>query len=305
MVSIRPMLPDDAGVVRALDSASFSHHARQTGRAWPLPLRTRANFLASLALHPQGCFVAEGDRPVGYAFSRHWGRLGWVGALGVQPELRGYGIGQRLLAAGVAALKAAGCTTIGLETMPDSPYNLGVYCRAGFRPVYPTVILEKEIIRPEAAPRFTVLRCLESEIDAVTRISMAARPGLDYAPEVRNALEFGWGSLLFIGEPEPWGIALVRTEPTHEGAAEPVAPVVFLAISPSARDRVPEALAAIEAFAGERGFQRLRIAAPSADWPTLRALLVLGCQVTRLSPRMHYTGPDGAPPGVDCYRWAM
>jgi GNAT superfamily N-acetyltransferase len=66
-------------------------------------------------------------------FFRVWGKLGWIGTFGVDPDCHGLGIGKKLLTHAIESLENAGCTTIRLETMPDSPNNVGLYARSGFK----------------------------------------------------------------------------------------------------------------------------------------------------------------------------
>ena len=56
--ALRPMLPEDADAVRALDAKAFAPFFQRLGSD-SVPSRTRENILASLAMDPQGCFVAE------------------------------------------------------------------------------------------------------------------------------------------------------------------------------------------------------------------------------------------------------
>jgi carbamate kinase len=147
---IRPMLPDDADAVRAADLRAFGPYF-QLKRIEHMPMRTHRNVAGCLALYPAGCFVAEEDGIAGYVFSRVWGAIGWIGVFGVTADRPGQGIGGQLLAAAIESLRGSGCTTIGLETMPDSPSNVGLYAGRGFRRVVasprPKKIIELEAIR--------------------------------------------------------------------------------------------------------------------------------------------------------------
>ncbi|MEK6778963.1 MAG: GNAT family N-acetyltransferase, partial [Candidatus Deferrimicrobiota bacterium] len=119
MLRLRQMLSADADEVRRVDLLAWQDILPAKLRLTP---RTRENILACRAVFPAGCLVAETrGRMIGFIFSRRWGTLGWVGTFGVLPEARGAGIGQRLLARAVAALKKSGCREIGLETMETSP----------------------------------------------------------------------------------------------------------------------------------------------------------------------------------------
>ena len=170
MVSIRRMTLEDIEAVSQLDVLAFTAYSRQRGHSGPLPARSYGNVLACLNLNPTGCFVAETDKPVGYIFTRAWGTTGWIGTFGVHPDYQGQGMGRSLLAAAVEHLQRARCTTVGLETMSDSPYNVGFYSRFGFLLTFPTVLLAKEIGAVATAPAYTLLTQLEAgeALSAVT-----------------------------------------------------------------------------------------------------------------------------------------
>mgnify|MGYP005843237173 CR=1 FL=1 len=297
MVSIRHMRPDDADAVRALDALAFAAAAP----------RTRENVFACLALNPLGCFVAEDGGPVGYVFSRRWGQVGWVGTFGVHPCRRGRHIGLELLQAALASLQAAGCTTIGLETMPDSPYNVGLYARAGFRLTFPTLTLTRRTRPPLRPPPYALLSQVgeEAGLAAARQTSLAAWPGLDYGPEAANARRFAWGQTLLIGWPAPWALALVRTAPRREGPAESVADVSALAVAAPARAQLPQALQAVDAFAADERLGAVRLAVNASDGAALQTLLAQGFRVAHVRLRMLLQGESVCPPGVDLSRWAM
>ncbi len=305
MAVIRPMRVEDVDAVRELDVRAFAAYARRFGPG-PNHPRTRENVIACRALNPAGCFVAEEDAPVGYIFSRVWGKLGWIGVFGVAPDRHGHGVGHQLLAAAIAGLQAAGCTTIGLETMPENYYNVGFYTRSGLRPAYATLALEKPVQAPAQPPLVGLLSDLgERGLAAVSEVSRSAIPGLDYAVEARNAQLFAWGETLLIGWPEPWAAAIVRTVAKREGIARCPADVAALAVRAGARERVGEALGAVETFAATQGLQTVRVTVNSADRPTLSTLLTRGFRVVLVALRLMIEGEYGCPPGVELSRWAM
>jgi len=306
-VTIRPMHPDDADAVRELDVQAFATYFGGLGRNEPTPPRTRENILACLALDPGGCFVAEASSPVGFIFGRRWGGLGWIGVFCVHPDRQGQGVGRRLLSRAVEHLEAVGCGLIGLETMPGSTYNVGFYARSGFRPTHTTLIVEKAVQMPPGGPPAALLSQLDRgpALAAVTEVSQAALSGLDYAVEASNAAEFGWGETLLVAWPDPWAVAIVRTAAKREGPARAVADVAALAIRGGARSRLPEALQVLEAFAGERGLEQVRLAVNAADWATAEALLARGFRVSHLGLRLLGKGEYACPPAVELSRWAM
>jgi ribosomal protein S18 acetylase RimI-like enzyme len=87
------------------------------------------------------------DEAVGFIFSRTWGKVGWFGTFSVLPKFQGQGIGQQLVAASINYLHESGVRVIGLETIPESPYNLnrGLYHKTGFRSRLLTFLLTKSL----------------------------------------------------------------------------------------------------------------------------------------------------------------
>ena len=147
MPTIRKMTERDIDSVRAVDAAGFGAWWKQVkGEEAILPPRKRSNLLACLAKGGEGSFVAEQDgKVIGFIFSRTWGKVGWFGAFAVLPEFQGNGIGKELMAASLDFLRSANLSVIGLETMPEVPYNLGLYLRQGFEARYPTLLLSRQL----------------------------------------------------------------------------------------------------------------------------------------------------------------
>jgi GNAT superfamily N-acetyltransferase len=285
---------------------AFTEYVRQKGYDGPMHPRKERNVLACLNLNPAGCFVAEEDDPVGYIFSRTWGTTGWIGTFGVHPDIQGRGIGRSLLSAAVEHLRASGCTTVGLETMSDSPYNVGFYSRSGFLLAYPTVLLEKELGQVSGAPAFGVYSQLEEEaLSAITEISQAACPGLDCAPEAANAREYEWGETLLLGLPNPWAFAIVQTVARGEGPATPTADAGVLVLKSKAEEDLAEALQAVEAYGHGRGLERLSLAVNAADGEALRLVLDRSFRVKSAVLRMIFEGKQSPPVGRVLCKWLM
>ena len=302
---VRPMLPADIDAVRDADLRAFGPYYRQK-RYERMPPRTRENLLACRALHPAGCFVAEDGGVAGYVFSRAWGKVGWIGVFGVAAERQGRGIGRELLAAAIASLEHAGCATIGLETMPDSPNNVGLYAGRGFRPAVPTLTLARTVRAHPGAPAVMLLsQTGEAGLTAVTDVSHAALAGLDLAVEARNAAEFGWGETLLFGWPDPWAAAVVRTVAKREGDTDAWGNPQCVVVAPEARLRFGAVLQALEAFAAERGATEIVVPVNAVDWTTLQMALAAGYRVTHVALRMLIKGEYPCPPGVELSRWGM
>ena len=307
MVSIRRITPTDLEVVSQLDALAFTSYCRKTGYDGPVHQRTHGNVLACLNLNPTGCFVAETDRLVGYIFTRIWGTIGWIGTFGVHPDCQGQGVGRKLLTAAVEHLQEVSCNTIGLETMSDSPYNVGFYSRYGFLLTFPTVLLVKETRSVAMASPYTVLSQLENEegLSVITQISQAACPGLDYALEVSNAREYKWGETLLVGWPQPWAFAIVRTTPKREGSLESTADISVLVIRSNAAERLREALRAVEAFVQRRGLGQMGLAVNTADGEVLQQALGYGFRVSAVVLRMIFEGKYTRQTGRVLSNWLM
>lgn len=306
MLTIRQMQPKDADHVRQLEVLSFSPYFRQTGREREILIRSQNNILASIAVNPSGCFVAENDSLVGFVFTRKWGRIGWLGTFGVHPDHQNQGIGHKLLSRAISHLEKSKCKIIGLETMPDSPYNVGLYARACFQPIPPTLILEKHITSYGNGSNLVDLDSL-TEKDGLLQIKELcnqAHKGLSYTVEVQNAGTFGWGKTLFINPPAPWGFAIIRTKPRFEESKEDVTEVTAMVTTPKTHSRLNELVSEVETYAFEYGFSKIRIPVNATDWEALQSLLIMHFRVVNLSLRMLYLG-SYHPKGVDLSRWAM
>lgn len=297
---IRAMQPTDVDAVRELDSQAFTPYVRKTGRGDSVPLRNRDYVLASLAINLLGCLVAESDGITGYVFSRRWGKVGWIGTFGVHPDKQGQGIGQKLLKASADNLKNQGCEIIGLETMVDSPYNLGLYAKYGFRPNFTTFRLTKKVESVNARPSFVSINDIEPEkgLEAVSEISNAALHGLDYACEAQNALDYGWGETILIGWPESWAVAIIMPAGSY-------AVVRALVIHPRAKDRISEAVQSINAWACDHNLVDMLLQINTVDWSTLQLLFADRLRVTQIMQRMLLKGSYQKPDGVDMSSWVM
>jgi ribosomal protein S18 acetylase RimI-like enzyme len=102
-----------------------------------LPIeRIRAFVQDSVAADAAQFVALDGDRVVGWAdifpawppVLAHCGSLG----MGVHPDYRGQGIGERLLSACIAKARAKGITRIELETRIDNSRAIGLYEKLGF-----------------------------------------------------------------------------------------------------------------------------------------------------------------------------
>jgi ribosomal protein S18 acetylase RimI-like enzyme len=325
-VIIRQMREEDADAVREVDAVAFYAWERGVrGEGARLNRRTRTNVLVCREKDPDGCFVAEGPAPsavegsgrvVGFIFSRTWGGVGWFGTFGVLPEYQGQGIGQRLIAASLEYLRRDPQRVIGLETMPDSPYNLGLYLRCGFQARLPIFLLSKELERPTAGdadlPRWssadagTQERWLADLREATGQIM----PRLDYTKEISLTARHRLGETLLLTDgSRAVGLSTVWLVGACESWGQEQASVQALALHPAHTGE--EALRAItsasEALARSRGKQKLILPVNARHAWALEQLLRLGYRVERAGVRMVLKGTDDGPATdrrVNCARWA-
>src|SRR5206468_4240283 len=96
------------------------------------------------------------------------GAEGWMGPLAVRPDRQGTGVGKTVVRTAADWLIDRGVSTLGLETMPRTPENIGFYARLGFAPGFLTVTLTNEIAtRGHPAPVLLSKRSA-AEKDATT-----------------------------------------------------------------------------------------------------------------------------------------
>ena len=131
---VRRMTLADLKEVCRIDRDAFQAYRRARRQLTrPLRLRTPANMQTALRRPFPGVVIeAPPEGPVvGYCFTHVWGKLGWLGTLGITPRRQGLGLGRAVIAGGLALLREAGCTTLALETMPESGKNLALYLSLG------------------------------------------------------------------------------------------------------------------------------------------------------------------------------
>ncbi|MGD9763988.1 MAG: GNAT family N-acetyltransferase [Candidatus Binatia bacterium] len=150
---------------------------------------------------PGGSFIALDDRdqPVGYIFTRTFGRVGFFGPFGVVPRHQGSHVGKALVMKTVEYMEQSGCTTIGLETMPETAYNLGLYSKLGFRMFTMTLRVHKVLPAGSSQLPANVAVMTTPTADLLERvraISGTLEDGLDFSKEVALLREHPIGACL-------------------------------------------------------------------------------------------------------------
>lgn len=189
MARIAVMTADRFAAMNQIDIEAWSDWAtKKFGHAiqFPTKLPVYGTYLDG---DPQGSFVAldDSDRPVGYIFTRTFGRVGFFGPFGVVPKHQASHLGKTLVQATVQYMERSGCTTIGLETMPETAYNIGLYTKLGFRMSSLTLRVHKEL--PPGGSDLpgnvaVVSQPAPALLERVRAISASLEDGLDLSKEV-------------------------------------------------------------------------------------------------------------------------
>jgi len=318
MSTVRAMGEDDLDAVRRVEASTFGAWWKGLhGDAEALPVRTRTNVLACREKDPEGCFAAEEEgRVVGFIFSRTWGGVGWFGTFSVLPERQGQGIGKRLIAASLDYLRQDSSRAIGLETMPESPYNLGLYLKLGFQVRMLTLALGKGLGQPagdEAAlPRWSQAdpQTQERWLAELREASGRTHPGLDYSKEISVTTRYGQGdALVLLQGARAIGMATLWLSGSREGSGDGPGTVQagFLHPTHTDADSFRRLLQGCEALARAHGKQQLIVPVNARHTWAVEQLLHWGYRVQRAMVRMVLKGTDAGPridACVDLGRWA-
>ena len=297
MADVRLMREDDADAVRELDADAFFVWEKQVkGERALRYLRTRDNILLCREHDPQGCFVAEEEgRTVGFIFSRTWGGVGWFGTFGVLPQYQGRGIGRELIAASMEYLRKDPSRVIGLETMAESPYNLGLYLRLGFEIRPATVMLSRNLQNADVAHEGLLLW---STADSESRSRWLADlrtatagvvPGLDYTKEIVSTDRRALGeTLVMVANGVAVGMSTVWTVSACEEWGHDRASIKALVLHPdhTTGASLSALMGASEDLGRLRGKTTLSVALSARHAWALKQLLDRGYRVRGMAVRM-------------------
>jgi ribosomal protein S18 acetylase RimI-like enzyme len=318
MSNIRTMQEDDLDRIIEIEAAAFGAWYRQThGGEADIPRRTRTNVRSCQVKDPAGCFVAqEDDQIVGFVLSRTWGSVGWFGTFSVLPEWQGQGIGKQLVAASLGYLRQRPDRVIGLSTMPESPYNLGLYLKMGFQMRHLTLFLRKSLAglpeSPIELPRWseaspaTGERWLASLLEATGQI----HPGLDYRKEIVVTAQYEQGETVILSEGgRAVGMAVVWLTSGWQGQEATVGNTLVLALDPGHTDagRFRALLAGAESMVRAHGLEAIVVPVNGRHTWALEQLLRWDYRVDRAMLRMVLAGTDSGPAidrHVNLVRWA-
>lgn len=287
-------------VSQVLADAFYRWRKQKRGKNSVKRIRPVAQLKPYLQAEPDGCFVSIKNRNIcGGIFSHTWGKQGWIGTFGVSPEIQNQGIGKELLQASINYLdKQQNVTHLGLETMKDSPKNIGFYCQMGFKPAFQTFSLIKPIICTSQKDVEYHNFCKENNIeigylskqkdkfqDIFTRCTWLASKmvnGLDHRREMKIIVENKFGEVIILYKDDfIIGYAICRIESRYKNRAEPYLDVRVLVIDP---DSISKQLFDIflyecEKYGEEKNKTGIKIRINSSYWVAFNYLLEKGFSI--------------------------
>ncbi|MBA3854607.1 MAG: hypothetical protein C0503_09335 [Gemmatimonas sp.] len=306
------MRVEDITPLNAIFSDAFSERYRRDGMAGVrVPPLNPAIWRFAIESAGSGAMLwrdAAGEIAA-FNFAHALGAEGWMGPLAVREDLQAHRLGHRIVEAGVAHLKQAGCTTIGLETMPRTMDNIGFYASMGFVPAPLTITVTMDAISG-AAPRL-LGQAGSGDREALLRdcaaLLQAVRPGADYTRELALTLRHGLGDVLLhtAEDGRLLGFALYHEVPLVEGRSREELRVLKLVVD-DARE-LPALMQLVRAQARRSGTLRAALRVQGEFPDAIRVLVAHGARVRWTDLRMTLTGYAEAPAqrGVAISNWEI
>lgn len=235
----------------------------------------------------------EHDEVAAFNVAHQAGAEGWMGPLAVRPDRQGTGVGKTVVRTAADWLIDRGVTTLGLETMPRTPENIGFYSRLGFTPGYLTVTLTNELAtRGQPAPLLLSQRDAGDKaaaMDAARRLAGDLVPGVDFTREILLTAELGLGDMSLVeGDAGVDAMALWHSVPLADSRTRDEVRVLKLAARDGAAFEA--AIAAVEAAAAKTGIRRVAVRCQSRYDDAFRRLIGRGYRVRWTDLRMTYEG---------------
>jgi len=252
----------------------------------------------------------EHDDVAAFNVAHRSGSEGWMGPLAVRPDRQGTGVGKTIVRTATDWLIDRGVATLGLETMPRTPENIGFYARLGFAPGHLTVTLTNEIAtRGHPAPTLLSQRAAtakDAAVDAARDLTGALAPGCDFSREMLLSAELGLGDTCLIdGADGLDAMALWHSAPLADTRTRDEVRVLKLAAR-SGR-AFEAAIAGVEAAAAKAGIRRVAVRCQTKFGDAFSRLIARGYRVRWTDLRMSYEGyPERHPTsGVLFSNWEI
>jgi GNAT superfamily N-acetyltransferase len=309
-----PIVPDDLPELNVLFSDAFSERYRRDGMAGVrVPPLNPAIWRFALECAAKGAMLWRDSlgRIAAFNLAHVSGSEGWMGPLAVREEMQGRGVGRTIVRAGIEHLRAAGCTVVGLETMPRTMDNIGFYAGLGFTPGRLTLTLTLDAVpltdvRPPLLSTHGVAE-RQRVIVECRALAAAVLPGIDFSGEIALSLRHALGDCLLLRDDDGRleGFALFHDAPLVEGRSREEIRVLKLVLADQAlMPRMSEALAA---QSRRSGAARCAIRMQGEYGPAFRALVARGARVRWSDLRMTLSGFDQPVParGLVLSNWEI
>ena len=252
----------------------------------------------------------EQDDIAAFNVAHRSGTEGWMGPLAVRPDRQGTGVGKTVVTTATDWLIDQGALTLGLETMPRTPENIGFYARLGFLPGHLTVTLTNEIAtRGHPLPALLSQRAAgdkDAALAAARDLASGLVAGCDFSREMLLTAELGLGDTSLVdGDDGLEAMALWHSASLADTRARDEVRVLKLA---ARSDRGFEAaIAAVEAAAAKVGIRRVALRCQTRFADAFRRLIARGYRVRWTDLRMSYEGyPERHPSsGVLFSNWEI
>jgi GNAT superfamily N-acetyltransferase len=307
-----PIARADIGPLNVLFSETFTERYRRDGLVGVrVPPLNPAIWHYAVADAAEGAMLWRDARGVIAAFNiaHRSGVEGWMGPLAVRDDCQGAGQGKNIVRAGVDLLKRAGCSVIGLETMPRTMDNIGFYSGIGFVPARLTVTLTVDAVNSTRVPRLlSSLRSISRD-DAIAECAALVHemlPGFDYTREIELTHELSLGDTLLLYERDRlMGFALCHSAPLVEGRTREELRVLKAVV----RDETSFDLLLVQLADLARRSATARVAIRlQGDYSALYARMVsFGARVRWTDLRMVLAGYEERPPkfGIALSNWEI
>jgi len=295
-----PIRVEDLPELNALFSEAFSERYRRDGLTGVrVPPLNPAIWRFAIEGAGDGAMLwrDDGGQIVAFNLAHVSGREGWMGPLAVREGAQARGLGRMIVEAGIARLKAAGCTTIGLETMPRTMDNIGFYGQQGFvpAPLTITLTLDGAAVAPPELLGHAGSAEREGLLAECAALTAAVRPGADYSRECALTLRHGIGDVVLLRAEGAAvrGFALYHDVPLVEGRSREELRVLKLVVGEVA-DLAP-LLDHVRAQVRRSGAHRAAVRMQGEYRDAFRGLMARGARVRWTDLRMTLSGYDEPP----------
>jgi GNAT superfamily N-acetyltransferase len=289
-----PIHTDDIPALNVVFSEAFTERYRRDGMVGVrVPTLNPAIWRFALDDAADGAMLwRDADGAIAaFNVAHRSGDEGWMGPLAVRTDLQGNKVGQMIVQAGVAWLKAQGARVIGLETMPRTVDNIGFYAALGFTPGSLTVTVTIDAAIGAPVSRLGLLGAQERDatLGAIHALTTQVAPGVDFVREIELTRLLGLGDTVLLGDAHHLrGFAVCHSAALVEGRVREEVRVLKLVLA-DAND-MGLLVNALASYARESGTRRAAVRVQTAQAALLPQLVALGARVRWTDLRMTLAG---------------